>query len=218
MLFLKYPPITYNLGFLQAPFERVVKAASQWLEPQGSAPPELFTARFDDALGRLFPLTHWRKLFIECGFGWTAVFKDVDAVPEGPVGHLSQLLKCHGVIGTYYPEMGEFGSRHLGAVQLRYFKEHETFFLNHGRSISLTNGDDGWHFEQDQSPLPFERLDCYRNPRIKDRFTPAMLVEYLGHLGIDAVDPSKYGPRCAFFDVPPDVLRRHHEAGISIQG
>jgi hypothetical protein len=214
MLFLKYPPITYNLGFLQAPFERVVKAARDWLEPQGSASPERFKAGFDEALGRLFPMTHWRKLFIECEFGWTAVFKDIDDVPDGPIGHLSKELKCHGVIGTYYPE-GEHG--HLGAVQLRYYEDHETFFLNYGRSISVTRAHDGWEFNQGEKAFPFEHVERYQNPSVKDRFTPEMLVEYLAHLGVDVVDAKKYGPRCALFDVPPDILRGHLEAGVPIE-
>jgi hypothetical protein len=102
-------------------------------------------------------------------------------------------------------------------VQLRYFEDHETFFLNYGRSISLTNDEDGWEFEQNWQPFPFERLECYKNQRIKDRFTVEMLVEYLGHLGIDAVDPKKYGPRCALFDVPPDIRRQAEQTGIPLE-
>jgi hypothetical protein len=215
-MFLNYPPLTNNLAFLNAPFERVVSAAREWLEPQGSDPPALFNASFDEAIRRLFPLTHWRKLFMECKFGWTAVFKDVDDVPEGPIGTLSRKLRCYGVIGTYYPFKGEDSFATWGAVQLRFYEDHDTDFLNTGRSISVSEGEDGWEFHQNFQPFPFEKTEDYRNPRIKDRFTPEMLVEYLAHLGIDAVDSSKYGPRCALFDVPPDVLRRHEESGVSI--
>ncbi len=205
MLFHTYPPVTYDLAYLKSPFDDIIRTASEWLEPQGSAPPILFEANFDRALETLFPMSEWRKLFIECDFGWTAVFTDNEEAPSGPVATLIRRIPCDGVIGLFSPGQPSL-SKTLAAVQLWYY-EGQAEFPNISRAISVTEGDDGWEFHQSGTPFPFEDAAQYRKRAVKDRFTLEMLVDYLGQLGIDAVNGSRYGPRCALFDVPPDIAR-----------
>lgn len=54
------------------------------------------------------------------------------------------------------------------------------------RRRSITAADDGgrWVFSQFGEPFDFEDIETYDRPRIRDRFTPTMLAEFLSALGV----------------------------------
>lgn len=200
-----YLPMANNIGFIDARFEQVVAFANDWLVPQGRKPAQEFNGTLGEAMERMYPLSGWRRLLVECKNGQTALFVDSDDIPESPVGHITSGLSCRGVVLTCVEDTydRETDSGTLGAIQLRFFEPHRTFFLNYGRSISVINEGERWRFDcGGGDPFPFEDVERYKARRVRDRFTREMLVDYLLALGIDAFSRDFYGPRCALFQPP----------------
>lgn len=52
------------------------------------------------------------------------------------------------------------------------------------RSIAAADDGGRWVFSQFGEPFDFERPEVYDRPRIRDGFTPTMLEEFLGVLGV----------------------------------
>jgi hypothetical protein len=74
----------------------------------------------------------------------------------------------------------------FGAVILEVYDEKSAQDPLRGRR-SIYAADDGgrWVFDQVGEPFPFEDLEAYTRRRIRDRFTPAMMGDYLRGLGVD---------------------------------
>ncbi|MCA9075680.1 MAG: hypothetical protein KDA93_11650 [Planctomycetaceae bacterium] len=200
-----YPPVTNNIGFINAGIKKVVRACNKWLLPQGGySKPEWFRAGIDEAIERLFPLTHWQILFVECQRNWTAVFRDIDDVPEGPVAVVTERLKCRGVISTFVPQTisEDMTSGSWGAIQLRVYEDRPTEYRNIGRTISLTNQCGRWRFDLSGEPLPCEDVDRYQAKMVKDRFNLDMLLENLDDFGIKGYRHRFYTEQCALYHPP----------------
>ncbi|MEX0725019.1 MAG: hypothetical protein WD065_02035 [Planctomycetaceae bacterium] len=117
------------------------------------------------------------------------------------IGYITDKMKRRGILATYIEDTynASTNTGRLGGVQLRVFEPYETFFQNYGRSISVINEGRRWRFDQGYEPLPFENLEAYQAKRIRDRFTPEMLIDYLRQLGIEAYSPQFYTDRCALY-------------------
>jgi hypothetical protein len=55
--------------------------------------------------------------------------------------------------------------------------------------------DGRWTWDETGSPQPFEQLDRYGAPLIKDRFDRPLLVQYLSALGIHVDEQADGAPR-----------------------
>jgi hypothetical protein len=64
--------------------------------------------------------------------------------------------------------------------------------LGYERSIAAMNDGGPWVFEISGKPYDFEDVKQYNNHRVRDRFTPEMLRDYLLHFGIDAFNEDFY--------------------------
>ncbi len=79
-------------------------------------------------------------------------------------------------------------------------------FLNIRRSISASY-EGPWSFDANgEPPLEFEDLERYKAKKIRDRFTPEMLDEYLHHFGIHFFSPD-------FYEVPEPSYLIYQEGG-----
>lgn len=56
------------------------------------------------------------------------------------------------------------------------------------REIGASNQLGKWRFGHDGKPLPFEEVRSYKAASARDRFTPAMLLQYLAALGLRPFD------------------------------
>ena len=65
--------------------------------------------------------------------------------------------------------------------------------MNHVRTVSLVN-DDGWSFDQSGEPFAFEETGRYAARKVRERFTFAMLKQYLAHLGLNPFQENFYLP------------------------
>jgi hypothetical protein len=65
-------------------------------------------------------------------------------------------------------------------------------FSNIRRFISAANDGGPWRFDAAGEPFEFEQVERYKERRIRDRFTPDMLDDYLRNFGIHLFDPDFY--------------------------
>jgi hypothetical protein len=126
------------------------------------------------------PLT--RHALIPWG-GWTALLTDGPLGTD--VGMLPSLaareLGCVAMRATSVDsESGRFG-----AVVLEVFDPAASGdVLRCRRSIAAADDGGRWVLNQAGEPFEFEQLDAYSRGRIRDRFTAAMLDDYLRALGV----------------------------------
>jgi hypothetical protein len=114
---------------------------------------------------------------------WTAMLTD------GPLGTdvgmvpslAAREVGCMAIRATAVdPEHDRFG-----AVILEVFDPSATGdLLRCRRSIYAADDGERWVFNDSGAPFEFEDLDAYGRRRIRDRFTPTMLNDYLRALGV----------------------------------
>lgn len=120
----------------------------------------------------LVPWGHWTAMLTDGPLG-----TDVGMLPS----LAAREIDCMAIRATAVgPESDRFG-----AVVLEVFDPSSTEDLLRCRR-SISAADDGWRwvFSQVGVPFEFEDLGAYGRRRIRDRFTPAMLNEYLRSLGV----------------------------------
>lgn len=61
------------------------------------------------------------------------------------------------------------------------------------RAISAMNDGGRWRFDQEGEPFSFEATDLYSKKRIRERFSPDVLYQYLVALGVPALEESELG-------------------------
>jgi hypothetical protein len=105
----QFAPITSMVGFLEVPLAVAVEASRAWTSSlyEGVTVTDV-PEHFPESLRRLEPLLHpvtSRELWVEMG-GWTAYFdKSRDGTdPTSPIGHLSRVLGCRGLIIDCSPQ------------------------------------------------------------------------------------------------------------------
>jgi hypothetical protein len=197
----QYAPITSSIGFLRVELHMAVAALTAWRETLGKDPhaqerPE----GFPECLSALEPLVGGarpRELLVATRGAWTAYFdcgvNGTDAVSA--MGFLARSIRCDGLMVRSVPHVTHEGKvRRYGAVQFELYGPTRTHFLNYVRTVSLTN-DDGWQFDATGTVQPFEDVQAYERPRIRERFTSDMLSRYCKAIGVDVFNSAAYGPR-----------------------
>src|SRR5579859_355490 len=206
----KFVPLTYQVGFLEAPLENTLEAFLKWQSEIGAEferqpRHERFVGTLQQALARLEPLTTppTRILLIETCSRWTAFFNNGLRMsdPESPVGHLCTIIPCRGVVVHCAPDRSQTADpdslRIYGIVSFKMFATHETSWLNQDRAIVAMNDGGDWLFSADGIQQPFEEPERYKARRIADRLTDEMLERYCKALGIRLFDDAFYGMKAA---------------------
>jgi len=200
----QYAPTTFNIGFVEAPFEAVLQWFVAWHKSL-AASFKIGLSTIDvagalpDLLAQLFPVAapSDREMVVETRSTWTAYFDNslISGDATSRVGVLCEVFECRGVAVACVPHRQPVGGRGVyGAVTFDMFAPHRTHFLNYLRSVRLVNND-RWEFHTDGPQQPFEEVETYQSPRLVDRFTPAMAERYCAALGIDIFNDAFYGPR-----------------------
>ena len=195
------PPITYVMGFLEFPYDQAVRAFEEWQHGiqsrrgVGVVRTEVRDKELVDVLRCLLPLTsveRRRFLFIPTASRWVAYLdnghQSTDAV--APMGYLARTLKCRGIRVTAMPDKpipGRYPARIL-----EIYGPNKTQFLNHVRSIAVASDGGKWTFSAAGEIQDFEEPQQYSKRLIQERFTTAMLQDYLNALGLDAFDERFY--------------------------
>jgi hypothetical protein len=152
-----------------------------------------------------------RTLLIPTRSCWTAYFDNfvhgTDAY--GPIGHLSDVMNCRGLILTCAlgaPPAASSEKRDFDTVQFELYGPGSRDPLGCLRSISVARDGGPSNFHSSGSPLPFENLANYERRSVAQRFTPTMLADYSLAIGIDAFSEPFYGNRAeliAYANAPP---------------
>jgi hypothetical protein len=123
---------------------------------------------------------------------WVAYFKGVFD-PESTVWALSKALHCRAVAIGYEPSTisADRKTGAWGATSFVLYRPGDGDSLR--RWVGATNDGGRWTWSSAGEPLPFENLDRYAAPRVRDRLTLDMVDNYCAHLGIRLNDPSYYG-------------------------
>lgn len=204
----RYAPITSEIEFLECDAKTAAYAFQEWQHPIQSGRGVRLNRR--DIVGdlptkieNLLPLTSHearRFLFVPTGGKWTAYLENGwQGTDVSAVSYLSRKMGCRAIRAVSIPHTlrktptGELGR--YGATILEVYAADSSgcSFLNIRRSISAANDGGRWRFDANgEPPLEFEQLEQYKARRIRDRFTPEMLDEYLRNFGIQFFSPNFY--------------------------
>lgn len=200
----EFAPLTYSIGFLEAPIDKVVAALEKWRRSHfKSISIEAVADPLPGALLLLEPLSmpRRRELLFSTTSRWTAYFDNGmrGGDPASAIGYLSTCLKCRGLGIKCVPNSldSEEGTKKgtYGAIQFELFApESNKEFLNYERTISLANDGGKWVFSANGTAQPFERVENYRNRKTEERFSAELLADYCLALGIRPFDPGYYHP------------------------
>lgn len=184
-----YFPTTSEIGFLEGELDTIVDHFVQWMSELGQCPMRRSIAGgFDAGLSSLPPLTTAtlrRWVFFKVG-GWVAFFDNgARGTDAGPVTrYLTRRIGCRGIRVVSVPS----GFNAYLATIMELYGTAQT----DSRTISAANDGGRWRFDVSGTPQDFEDESAYQRRSVKDRFTHAMLEEYLAKLGVAAFDPSAY--------------------------
>lgn len=205
----RYAPITKEIEFLECDAKAAADAFQEWQEGiQSKRGVSLrrreLTGSFPAKLERLLPLTNIesrRFLFLPTRSNWTAYFENGwRGNDASAVSYLCEhKLRCRAIRADYAahtirktPE-GQRGNYGVTILEVYAADSKGCSFLNFRRSIFAANDGGPWKFGANgEPPFDFEDLERYKAPRIRDRFTPEMLDDYLHHFGIRFFDPDFY--------------------------
>ncbi len=182
----------WSVGFLEAPLAQVVERLLGWRRDLGANLDVGTVPGWPECLSALDPLeAPWTtELLVEHG-AWTAYLNnDINGGDPWPAtSHVSRLLGVRWVVASHHlPDRSRHATTQFqlggpdGEPPLRFIR------------VIVADAEDGrWSWHSNGSPLPFERQHAYHARRIRDRFTRALLIEYLAALGIAVDDPARFG-------------------------
>jgi len=208
----EFAPLTYQVGFLEAPLENTLERFLKWQSEIGAEfdrqpRHERFVGSLQQALARLEPLTTppTKVLLMETRSQWTAFFDNGLRVsdPESPVGHLCTILPSRGVVVHCTPDRSQARDRDAlriyRIVSFRMFVSHQTSWLNQERAVVAMN-DGGLWLSLLMDTTTSEEPESYKARRIADRLTGEMLDRYCKALGIMVFDDAFYGMKAALIN------------------
>ena len=199
-------PMTSEIGFLEKDPLSCAEAFIKWQSPLHEDRGVSFDLQSVNGdlvmvLHALLPLTDIearRYLFLPTASQWTACFDNgwSGGDPASVVSYLAGSMGCRGIRAVCVPHTIRRHSNsregRYGAVILEVYKGTDPLEGNTQRSIYAANDGGRWVFGAHGEELEFERPEAYRARRARDRFTPGMLGEYLGTLGIDLFSDGFY--------------------------
>lgn len=222
-IFERLRPLTFSIGFLEAPLGTVADAVEEWRnEHHKSVNVVGVEETFEDALLMLAPLTtpQRRELYYETDSAWTAYFDNgaSGGDPFGPISYLAEQLGSRGLTTTYIPHaVQKRAGREVGvpgAVKFELFAPERREWLNYERSVSLNFDNGGWRFDANGTVQPFEDIEKYNSRKKADRFTPEMLEQYCLALGVRLWNESFYGPKGVFVNIGDPLLAGSREYSL----
>lgn len=193
----KYPPLSNEIGFLKCPARHAADNFISWQRDIHKARGVSLEVRevvghLRDCLRLLLPLTsveRRRYIFIPLlESPWCAYFDNghQGGDPASAVSFLAERISCEGLRASYVPHSIDVDPRGgaYGAVIFELYGTTPNPVLNVERTIYVAHNGSKWEFGQSGAPLPFEDMSAYRSKRVRDRFTPELLIQYLDRLGI----------------------------------
>jgi hypothetical protein len=203
----RWAPVTSEMGFLETDAEHAARAFGEWqagLEASRGIAVQVqpVSGILEQALRALLPLTspeRRRYLFMPTRSAWTGYVDNARGGTDAAsaMSYMAETLGCRGLRVVAVPNTYRKGKGRYGAVMLEVYGPHQTEWINTVRVVSASNDGGRWAFDQAGEPFPFEKVERYQEPRVRDRFTFDMLTEYLHHLGLSPFAENFYLPEGA---------------------
>lgn len=205
-LFDFWSPVTQDFGLVRGALPEVAEAYRTLFDE----PPLRLDVKVDsvaEAFEALAPLTHAmsRTLFLATASDWVAFFRNgtKGSDPFMPMWHLA---RRHGYLSMRVCATPE-GARWPGVIWEVYAPPSLGGDADCcRRSICASNDGGRWTFHESGERFGFERPESYGLRRKRDRFTRAMLVDYLREFGVPGLDDRLFagaaGPAPILFHEP----------------
>jgi hypothetical protein len=181
-------PAGMSIDFLRQPLAAVRAELVAWRVGLGQAL-EVRERDFPRCVDALDPyeMPWTTEVLIDCG-EWCAYMNNAIGGGDSTASasYLGDALGCQLVQATHVPPYPPGHAQ----TQLSLQTAGEYTLT---RSLVAHAEDGRWSWHAQGRPLPFETLERYTAPRIRDRLDRPLLVEYLGALGIRVDDPEFYG-------------------------
>lgn len=181
-----------SFGLVQAPSDLVAESFFIWqqeiLRQWGfELKLQVREGKLDDALNALCPRTApivTKYLFWPVNENWTLYFDNgVNGTDAGPPSVLSSRLGVDAMRVVIADEI-----LNPSSGQIMQYRATILEYYSRGveqRHIFVANDGGKWKFGESGEPFPFENTAAYKARSVKDRFTNAMLLNYLKELGAD---------------------------------
>lgn len=209
MTLQEWYPVTSDMGLINSDIEQTVSELVRW---HGSiyTRSEVVT-NLAEALNALPPLSaeKRRRLFVATRAGWTACFQS-GIQGSDPFPAMSMLAQRLGVLAmrvcsTHPSEMWPANIWEVYAPEPLGGEPP----LGYRRSIGASNDGGRWTFDESGERFAFERPEFYARRLKRERFTRALLTEYLSHFELFPFSEDFYLVSAAH---PAIVLERHRES------
>ncbi len=202
-LTLFYPPVTYSIGFVRCCPVESAEAYVAWLRRLHLTEMKNKTSLVEGPLGNALSTlkrlrTPYNKvLFTATDSEWTSVFTN-DSHGWGCREHTSQLgiqlgretihVSC---IPHSFSSSNPRGQPGCVCMEINASKEVNGYVCIRHAGVYFESS---WEFLEWGSRLPFEKPEYYSRRRIRERFPPELLAEYLEYYRIRVFDPTFYLP------------------------
>ena len=196
MVFDEWAPVTQDFGLIQAPVELVVERLQTWHAGVGTRyRTQRCTGTLEVCFQALLPLTQakTRRLFLATRAGWTACFQNgIDGSDPFPaMSYLARALEVDAMRICRTPPQAPWPA----IIWEVYAPEQQGGLppLGYRRALGVSNDGGRWTFDNSGSLYPFEDPARYSAGRVRDRFTSAVLAEYLAvGFGLRPFDDADY--------------------------
>lgn len=201
-------PITAEVGLLRAKIASVAPKLLDWLMAKKhpgkrwvSEDARVSTLRL--GLEQMLPLQRVERskyLLVPCRGDWTAVFSNRwrTSTMGGEICVLAGVLGTDGLVVAHnsdVPRVQGKGLARYANCKLEYFEpEPGQQFGRTRRAIQALHDGNRWVFDSAGDPLPFEEVEAYQRPRIRDRFSCTELMAYVSEFDVDPFDADAYRP------------------------
>lgn len=200
-----------SFGVIKSPCKLVAEDFLRWqreiLKPWGFEIDAEGVEILGDALNSLNPRTSpivTKYLFWPFDESWTLYFDNgVNGTDAGPPAALAGRLNVDSMRVVMDEEIVEPRTNQIvnyRATILEYYCGRQE-----RRHIFVANDGGTWKFGQSGEPFWFEQTTAYKARSVKDRFTNAMLLNYLERLGVDLREEATAGMNHG----PGYLLKKH---------
>lgn len=184
-----WSPVTQDFGLVRGSLFEVADAYRTLFADGPPLRREVLAGDAAEAFQALAPLTHAksRRLLLATGTGWVAFFQNGTQGSDSfmPMWHLA---RRHGSLSMRVCCTPQ-GARWPGVIWEVYAPPSLGGDADcRRRSIAASNDGGRWTFHESGERFAFERAENYGLPRKRNRFTRALLEDYLREFGIPGLD------------------------------
>jgi len=190
----RWLPVSGQVAFFEAPAGDVAHAfGADLAEVELATSAAVVDGAFPDVLRELEPIDGTRVLLVPGG-GWTAMFQSSSA-PDlwSAWSNVTRRLGVRSAMAEASPNV--YGRGKGANTLLRYADPGaEREWFGGARQLEASYTEDGWEFDAEGEPQPWEDPSAYEARRVADRLPPALVHAYLDAIGVPPLDGPAWGP------------------------